>query len=114
MRTLFKVFVIAALGLAAVNTALAHTEKSVPREQTAIEKAIKAADRYAWSEALKQAKQAELPPYLRRPHRRPGYILPNPVISTIQRNRWRRVGWLRTSPVETRSATLCLHRRPVR
>lgn len=61
MRTLFKVFVIAALGLAAVNTALAHTEKSVPREQTAIEKAIKAADRNAWSEALKQAKQADDP-----------------------------------------------------
>lgn len=61
MRTLFKVFVIAALGLAAVNTALAHTEKSVPREQTAIEKAIKAADRNAWSEALEQAKQADDP-----------------------------------------------------
>lgn len=61
MRTLFKVFIISALGLAAVNTALAHTEKAVPREQTAIEKAFEAADRNAWSEALKQAKQADDP-----------------------------------------------------
>ncbi len=61
MRTFYKVFVIAALGLAAVNTALAHTEKAVPREQTAIEKALQAADRNAWSEALKQAKQADDP-----------------------------------------------------
>ncbi len=61
MRTLCKVFVVAAFGLACVNTALAHTEKTVPRAQTAIEKAFKAADRNAWSEALKQAKQANDP-----------------------------------------------------
>lgn len=61
MRTLCKVFVIAAFGLASVNTALAHTEKAVPREQTPTEKAFKAANSNAWTEALKQARQADDP-----------------------------------------------------
>lgn len=61
MRTLCKVFVVAALGLASANTALAHTEKAVPPKQTAIEKAFEAADRNAWGQALKQAKQTKDP-----------------------------------------------------
>jgi soluble lytic murein transglycosylase len=61
MRTLCKVFVVAALALASVNTAWAHTKKAPPPEQSAIEKAFKAAGRNAWSEALKRAKNANDP-----------------------------------------------------
>lgn len=61
MRTLCKVFVVAAFGLASVSTASAHTEKAVPREQTVIGKALEAADRGAWNEALKQAQRANDP-----------------------------------------------------
>ena len=61
MRTFFRVFVIAAFGLASVNTALAHSEKAAPRELTEIEKAFKSADSNAWTQALKQAKQANDP-----------------------------------------------------
>lgn len=61
MRTLCKVFVVAAIGLTSISTAWAHTEKAVPREQTSIEKAFKAADNNAWNQALKLATQAKEP-----------------------------------------------------
>ena len=61
MRTLCKVFLVAALGLASANTALAHSEKAVPREQTAIEKAFNAAQTNNWTEALKYADRANDP-----------------------------------------------------
>lgn len=61
MRTLCKVFVVAAFGLASIGSALAHSEKAVPREQTAIEKAFTAAAGNAWNKALKQARQANDP-----------------------------------------------------
>jgi len=61
MRTLCKVFVVAAFGFAGANTALAHTEKAVPLEQTVIEKALAAANANAWGEAQKQARQANDP-----------------------------------------------------
>jgi len=61
MRTLCKLFGAAAFGLASVTTALAHTEKAVPRQPSTIEKAFKAADGKAWKQAFKLARQAKDP-----------------------------------------------------
>ena len=61
MRTLCKIFVIAAFGLTVVNAGVAEAASPSQQNQKASEKALKAAKNNAWTEAHKLAQQANDP-----------------------------------------------------